>query len=110
MLAHPQRREEEANFMASFDAEFAQQHREALMKVATLTGLDYVGLDCAQTPDGRLVIFEIATAMVVHDMDDTAAFPYKAVRMKRFFDAFCTMVERNAKTHRERNDNTLERT
>jgi glutathione synthase/RimK-type ligase-like ATP-grasp enzyme len=110
MLAHPQRREEEASFMASFDAEFAQQHREALMKVATLTGLDYVGLDCAQTPDGRLVIFEIATAMVVHDMDDTAAFPYKAVRMKRFFDAFCTMVERKAMTHRERNDNTLERT
>lgn len=64
----------------------------------------------AAAPDGRLVILEIATAMVVHDMDHSAAFRYKPARMKYLFDVFCTMVERKAVTHRERNDNTPERT
>ncbi|WP_321817707.1 MULTISPECIES: RimK family alpha-L-glutamate ligase [unclassified Paraburkholderia] len=109
MLAHPQRREEEARFMATFDVDFAHRHRDALATVAKSTGLDYVGLDCAETPDGRLVIFEIATAMVVHDMDDPTAFPYKPARMKRFFDAFCAMVERKAKMNREHDDDTQER-
>lgn len=109
MLAHAERRDEEARFMATFDADFAQRHRAALATVAKRTGLDYVGLDCAETPDGRLVIFEIATAMVVHDMDDPDAFPYKPARMKRFFDAFCAMVERKATTNREYDDDTLQR-
>ncbi|CAG9192997.1 RimK family alpha-L-glutamate ligase [Paraburkholderia tropica] len=109
MLAHPERRDEEARFMATFDADFAQRHRDALSTVAKLTGLDYVGLDCAETADGRLVIFEIATAMVVHDMDDPQAFPYKPARMQRFFDAFCAMVVRKATTKREHDDHTLQR-
>lgn len=109
MLANPQRRDEEARFMAEFDGDFAQRHRQALATVAKLTGLDYVGLDCAEMPDGRLVIFEVATAMVVHDMDDRTAFPYKPACMKRFFDAFCAMVVRKALVDGEYDDHTLER-
>lgn len=96
MVRHPERRDEEARMMASFDADFAVRHREALGKIAELTGLDYVGFDCAETSDGRLLIFEIATGMVVHDMDDPNVFPHKAPQMRRVFDAFYGMLCRAA--------------
>jgi glutathione synthase/RimK-type ligase-like ATP-grasp enzyme len=96
MLAHPDRREEEARLMAHFDTEFAVRHREALHNVAELTGLDYVGFDCAETSDGRLLIFEIATGMVVHDMDDPNLFPYKIPQIRRVADAFHEMLRRAA--------------
>lgn len=96
MLAHDARRAEEARFMASFDSAFAMRHGAALQGVARLTGLDYVGFDCAETGDGRLLIFEIATGMVVHDMDDPQMFPYKGPQMRRVFDAFQAMLRRAA--------------
>jgi glutathione synthase/RimK-type ligase-like ATP-grasp enzyme len=96
MLANPDRRDEEARFMASFDTDFAVRHRDALAAISTLTGLDYVGFDCAETQDGRLLIFEIATGMVVHDMDDPNNFPHKAPQMRRVFDAFHDMLRRAA--------------
>ena len=94
MVAHPERREEEARLMANFDSDFAVRHSNALQMIAELTGLDYVGFDCAETSDGHLLIFEIATAMVVHDMDDPNTFPYKLPQMRRVFDAFDNMLRR----------------
>jgi glutathione synthase/RimK-type ligase-like ATP-grasp enzyme len=96
MLANPERRDEEARFMANFDTDFAVRHRDALDAIPLLTGLDYVGFDCAETRDGRLLIFEIATGMVVHDMDDPTSFPHKAPQMRRVFDAFHDMLRHAA--------------
>jgi glutathione synthase/RimK-type ligase-like ATP-grasp enzyme len=92
MLAHADRREEEAQLMATFDADFAARHRDALRSISELTGLDYVGFDCAETADGDLLIFEIATGMVIHDMDDTDTFPYKFPQIRRVADAFHQML------------------
>lgn len=92
MIGHPERRVAEADMMATFDADFAVRHREAFRAIEALTGLDYIGFDCAETGDGRLLIFETATAMVVHDMDDPAMFPYKAPQMQIVFDAFYAML------------------
>jgi hypothetical protein len=55
-----------------------------------------VGFDCAETSDGRLLIFEIATGMVVHDMDDPNLFPYKIPQIRRVADAFHEMLRRAA--------------
>jgi glutathione synthase/RimK-type ligase-like ATP-grasp enzyme len=96
MKARPERREEEARCMATFDEDFAVRHREALQAIARLSGLDYIGFDCAETHDGRLLIFEVATAMIVHDMDDTTLFPYKLPQMRRVFGAFDAMLRRAA--------------
>jgi glutathione synthase/RimK-type ligase-like ATP-grasp enzyme len=92
MIAHPERRDEEERLMSNFDTTFAVRHRGALRAVAELTGLDYVGFDCAETEDGRLLIFEIATGMIVHDMDDATSFPYKLPQMRRVFSAFHEML------------------
>ncbi len=96
MIAHPERREEEARFMADFDTGFAARHRDALQGIAAQSGLDYIGFDCAEAPDGRLLIFEVATAMVVHDMDDPATFPHKPAQMRKVFEAFAGMLLRAA--------------
>ncbi|WP_147440742.1 RimK family alpha-L-glutamate ligase [Paraburkholderia sp. RAU2J] len=96
MSMHPDRREEESHLMASFDTDFAVRHREAFRNVAELTGLDYVGFDCAETSDGLLLIFEIATGMVVHDLDDQSIFPYKVPQIRRVADAFHEMLRRAA--------------
>jgi hypothetical protein len=81
------KREDEASFMAGFAA-FAQRHRAALRAIAERCALDYVCIDCAQTADGQLLVFEIDHAMVVHAMDTEAMFPYKQHHMQKVRDAF----------------------
>jgi len=87
MYTNADRRAEEASFMADFEA-FAERHRAALRAIYERTGLDYVCIDCAETPDGQLLIFEIDHAMVVHAMDPEDMFPYKQVHMRKVRDAF----------------------
>lgn len=81
------KRKEEARFMADF-AGFARRHGDALRAIAERTQLGYVCVDCAQTADGQLLIFEIDHAMVVHAMDTEAMFPYKQVHMRKVKEAF----------------------
>ncbi|MFA5170994.1 MAG: RimK family alpha-L-glutamate ligase [Sulfuriferula sp.] len=81
-------RAEEAQVMASFDDDFAVRHAQALSAIAVATGLDYVGIDCAETAQGQLLVFEIDSNMVVHAMDDAEMFPYKQPQMRKVFHAF----------------------
>jgi hypothetical protein len=81
------KREEEASFMAHFD-DFAQRHRVALDAIFRRTKLDYVCIDCAETRDGQLLVFEIDHVMVVHSMDPEHQFPYKQLHMQKVKDAF----------------------
>lgn len=81
------KREEEAAFMATFD-DFARRHGPALEAIHQLTQMDYLCLDCAETQDGQLLIFEIDHAMVVHAMDPEEMFPYKQVHMLKVKNAF----------------------
>jgi glutathione synthase/RimK-type ligase-like ATP-grasp enzyme len=92
------KREEEARFMANFDSGFAARHSCALHELAARVGLDYFGIDCAETKDGALLLFEAETAMIVHDMDPPDVYPYKLVQMRKLFGAFCDMIRRRAKT------------
>lgn len=87
MYEEAHKREEEARFMETF-ADFAQRHRPALEAIHQRTGLDYLCIDCAETPDGQLLIFEIDHAMVVHAMDTEQLFPYKQTHMLKVKDAF----------------------
>ena len=55
-------------------------------------GLDYFGIDCAETPDGRLLLFEADVAMIVHAMDPPDPFAYKKALMHKLFGAFEAML------------------
>lgn len=90
------KRAEEARAFAGFDDGFARRHRAALSSLARHIGLDYVGIDCAETRDGRLLLFEVDTCMIVHAMDSPEVFPYKPIQMRRVFCAFQDMLHRRA--------------
>lgn len=81
------KRAEELAFMEDFP-HFVEQHRAALAAIYQRTQLDYVCIDCAQTPDGQLLVFEIDHAMVVHAMDLETQFPYKQIHMLKVKNAF----------------------
>ena len=92
MLDCAENRAEEALTMRLFDEDFAVRHREAFDGLVRNIGLDYFAIDCGETRDGRLLLFEADVAMIVHDMDPPDLFPYKAPQMRKVFDAFQVML------------------
>jgi glutathione synthase/RimK-type ligase-like ATP-grasp enzyme len=87
MYEEERKRVEEASFMAHFD-DFAKRHRLALDTIFRRMKLDYLCIDCAETPDGQLLVFEIDHAMVVHAMDSEQKFPFKQLHMQKVKNAF----------------------
>ncbi|MDQ2804133.1 MAG: hypothetical protein M3Y41_16195 [Pseudomonadota bacterium] len=96
MVESAERRAEEARAMAEFDAGFAARHRGAFARMTEWMGLDYYQVDCAETPDGRLLVFEADVAAIIHAMDPPDLFPYKPPQMRRIFAEFERMVARRA--------------
>jgi hypothetical protein len=90
-------RAEEAAFMQFFASGFAARHAAALTDLGRAIGLDYVLLDCAETRDGKLLIFEADHCAIVHDMDPVNVYPYKPGHMHALFAAFADMLARAAK-------------
>ena len=101
MTACPEKRLEEETFMRTFDIGFANRHRTALAALVERIGLEYFTIDCAETADGSLLIFEADNTAVVHNMDSPDVFPYKAPQMQKIFDAFATMLQRRARCSRD---------
>lgn len=96
MAESAEKRDEEARFMADFDAGFAVRHAAAFQAIFDRAGLDYLGIDCAETADGKLLIFEIDSCMIVHAIDPVDVFPYKQLQMHKLFDAFSRMLRQAA--------------
>jgi glutathione synthase/RimK-type ligase-like ATP-grasp enzyme len=92
MTDSAEKRAEEERCMAEFDDGFARRHADAFRAVTERIGLDYVGLDCAETADGKLLIFEADSDMIVHAMDPVDLFPYKQPQMRKLFAAFRQML------------------
>jgi len=90
------KRAAEEDAFAEFDTGFARRHRAALAAVDAWAGLDYLQIDCAEMPDGRLLVFEADTACIVHMMDPPDLYPYKAPQMRRVIGAFGKMLEDRA--------------
>ena len=102
MTASASKRLEEETFMHTFDIGFARRHQTALAALVERVGLEYFMIDCAETDDGSLLIFEADNTAVVHNMDPPGLFPYKSPQMHKIFDAFAAMLERRARCGRER--------
>lgn len=91
------KRAEEARFMANFDSDFGARHAAAFRTIADRSGLEYLPIDCGETQDGKLLVFEVGTAMIVHSMDPPDLFPYKRPQMEKVFKAFQTMLQNAAR-------------
>ena len=92
MKESPEKRAEEAHFMVSFDEEFAQRHHVALQSIYTRMQLDFLVIDCAETVEGRILIFEIDTGAFVHALDPVDIYPYKQPQMRKVASAFREML------------------
>ena len=88
----PAKRAVEQAWMENFDTDFAIRHQDSFAALHRHIGLDYFGIDCAELPDGRLLVFELDVAMVVHNMDDPVVYPYKQIAMRKLFDGFVDSV------------------
>jgi glutathione synthase/RimK-type ligase-like ATP-grasp enzyme len=87
-----ERRAEEARFMSDFDIDFAGRHATALKALAERVGLDYFAIDCGETKDGALLLFEADVAMIVHAMDPPEKYAYKLPAMRKLFAAFADLL------------------
>jgi hypothetical protein len=87
------KREEEAQFMSCSDKSFLRHHEAVLAAIVKRLGLEYVGIDCAETADGRLLVFEADISLVVHDMDPEDVYPYKTAPTQKLFAAFYDMLK-----------------
>ncbi len=96
MLLNEKNRDTEAGFMFDFNLDFATKHRTALQEIDNRIGLDYYSIDCAETLEGKLIVFELDSGAVVHSMDSIELFPYKAPQMQMVFAAFQQMLRRRA--------------
>jgi hypothetical protein len=101
MMLSASKRIEEETFMRTFDIGFARRHAAALAGMIDRIGLDYFTMDCAETRDGSLLIFEADNTAIVHNMDPPGIFPYKAPQMQKVFDAFVAMLDRRAQHAKE---------
>jgi hypothetical protein len=79
--------------METFDYDFGLKHEKAFKNIVERIGLDYVGIDCAETADGELLIFEIDSSMTIHAMDSIVDFPYKHVQLRKVFNAFRDLLK-----------------
>lgn len=100
MAESAEKRAEEAAVMTAFDSGFAARHAGALRGIHARVGLDYLGIDCGETADGRLLIFEADSCMIVHALDPVDRFPYKQPQMRKVFAAFRAMLINAASTSR----------
>lgn len=96
MTESAQKRDWEAAAMADFDHGFARRHGAAFAALHQRLGFDYYTIDCAETTDGQLLVFEADAAAIIHLMDPPDLFPYKQSQMRRVFDAFGAMLRRRA--------------
>ncbi|HET8996376.1 MAG TPA: hypothetical protein VFN42_06880 [Acetobacteraceae bacterium] len=97
MTESADKRADEARAMAQFAVSFAHRHGAAFAALHERLPFDYYAIDCGETPDGRLLVFEADTAAIIHLMDPPEMFPYKHVQMRRVFDAFGAMLERRGR-------------
>jgi hypothetical protein len=96
MVESAEKRAEEEAFMRDFDTGFAHRQRVGLRSVHERFGLEYLVIDCAETLDGALFVFEVDPGAVVHSMDPVDMFAYKVPAMQKVFDAFHALLRRKA--------------
>jgi tetratricopeptide (TPR) repeat protein len=92
MRGHAWMREEELQFLREPHSVFPNWER-AFGRVAEALGLDYFGVDCSLTADGRVLIFECDPASFVHcreSVDDV--FAYKHDYVPRIFNALEDLI------------------
>ncbi len=89
-------RDEEARFLSDLRNVFDGERLKTLEAIADAVGLEYFGIDCAVTQDGRVLVFEADPAMLVHTSDPVDLYPYKREFVPRIYRAIERMIDKRA--------------
>lgn len=87
-------RAEEAAFLSDLRSVFAGPLHDSLLAIAKAVNLEYFGIDCAITRDGKALVFEADPAMLVHSSDPVELYPYKHEYVPRIYRAVERMLDR----------------
>jgi len=93
MIDNANKRAEEKFIMETFDDDFSKRHALAFNNIYERFGLEYIGIDCGETSDGKLLIFEIGNSLTVHSLDPVDIFPYKKTQITKVFNGFAVLLE-----------------
>lgn len=103
MQRSPWKMAEEARFLQDWRAVFGPRAAQAAEDAARRLDLDYGGMDCALTADGRLLLFEANGCFLLHLDEASDAFAYKHRSTPPIRDAFTRMVLERAGIKRSDN-------
>jgi Flp pilus assembly protein TadD len=88
--------DEEERFLADWRGVFGPQAAAAVDEIARRLDLDYGGIDCALTADGRLLLFEANACLLLHLDESIEASPVKHCYVPPIRDAFTRLVRARA--------------
>jgi tetratricopeptide (TPR) repeat protein len=92
MQRSPWKMAEEEHFLQDWRGVFGPAAADAVEEAARRLDLDYCGMDCALTADGRLLLFEANACVLLHLDEPAAAFPYKHRYTPPIREAFTRLV------------------
>ncbi len=90
---------EEVRFLTEPERALARW-RDAVPAIGAALGLDYAGIDCAQLPDGTLLVFEADSAMLVHALGTLEAGCAKRTAYGRIRSALMELFDHRAAQNR----------
>jgi tetratricopeptide (TPR) repeat protein len=92
MQRSPWKMAEEERFLQDWRGVFGERAARAVEEAARRLDLDYGGMDCALTADGKVLLFEANACILLHLDEPAAAFPYKHRHTPPIRDAFTRLV------------------
>ncbi|MDE2517092.1 MAG: hypothetical protein KGL12_13775 [Rhodospirillales bacterium] len=92
MAARPDRRAEEARFLADPPSAIGASAWAAVAAIGARLDLDYAGIDFSILADGRVLVFEANATMVVHPEAPDGPFAFKNAAVGRILAAFDLML------------------
>jgi glutathione synthase/RimK-type ligase-like ATP-grasp enzyme len=92
MAGSPERRAEEAAFLADLRAHVGARAYAALERIRDALALDYGGIDFGLAPDGRVLLFEANATMVVPAPERDPRFAYRRTAVERILTAVRAML------------------
>jgi len=96
MESHPWKLEEELAFLRDPEAVIGRNGMDAIRAIASRLDLDYAGIDFSLMPDGRVLVFEANSTMLVHPESATGLLAPKNPYVQRILDAFEQLLARTA--------------
>jgi hypothetical protein len=88
------RRDEEKTYLADIKNIVGKRAMNALEFISENIPLDYFGIDFGVHNDGRLIIFEIETGMIVHNRDENEIFSYKEASVNLIREKIHNLIDK----------------